>query len=532
MNLRAHAGLLGFILLTLALLPGCGSSSHSAPPPPSQTSAYSFYMTGMELINGGPNFYAVAGSLTIDQNGKVTGGRQDYNDAFGLTSPQPSGDKITGGTLTVDTTGQGTLTLITNNVNLGLNGTETLGVQFTNTKHGLVVHFDGTTASSGSIDLQTLPSTLNGPYAFTLSGVDPGYQPVVFGGLFSVTGTNVENGVVDVDDAGIVSLGVPFTGTISAPDAFGRGTITNTGIATTFNYYIIGPKAIRIIDMDTADAVVGSAFAQGAGTFSNASLGSSVFGVESNSFAFVYVAAGMFTTVPGSGTFQGVGDVDEEGGVLNGAPIAGTYSIGSNGYGGMTITPGDLGDVSAFGIYMTDPTLNLNDPNNTTSGLGGGLVADLDSFLNGTGVLTPQTDTSTASYAGNYAFGAQDFFGCNGVCEFDFVGQGSVASGALTGTGVLSDPFGGFGGGVANDILVSGTATPDALNAGRYTIPLAITAASEIDFSVVIYQASGEQLYWINTDLGSLFLGPLEQQGSLSGLPAAITNAVKPDRKH
>ncbi len=144
--------------------------------------------------------------------------------------------------------------------------------------------------------------------------MDPSYFPVVAGGVFSISGTNLQNGLYDLDDAGSVTLATPFSGTISAPDpSSGRGTITGTGIAVTFNYYIVGPEAIRIIDVDATDSVVGSAYSQGAGAFSNASLGSSVFGVEANSFGFVYAAAGMFTTVPGSGTFQGVADDAEEG---------------------------------------------------------------------------------------------------------------------------------------------------------------------------------------------------------------------------
>jgi hypothetical protein len=496
---------------------------------------YSFYLTGMELINSGPNFYAVAGSVTIDPSGNVTAGEQDYNDAFGLTSPQPSGDTITGGTLTADpATGQGTLTLVTNNSLLGVSGTETLGVQFANTKHAIIVQFDGTATSSGSMDFQALPSTLSGPYAFTLSGVDTNYLPVVFGGVFSISGAGLQNGIVDIDDAGLVTLGVPFSATISAPDSFGRGTITNTGIATTLNYYIVGPEAIRIIDVDALDSAVGSAFGQGAGAFSNASLGSSVFGVESNSFGFVYAAAGMITTVPAGGTFQGVADDIEEGVPFGGA-IPGAYSIASNGYGSLTITPGDLGDVSALGIYMTDPNLNLNDPNNTANGLGGALVADLDTFLNGTGVLTPQTDTSTASFAGNYAYGAQDFWGCGAVCEFDLVGQGSVSGGVLTGTGLLSDPSFAFSAGATNSgVAFSGTATPDVSNAGRYTVvPFVITtvAGTPVDFQVVIYQASGGQLFWLDVDIDFLSLGAFQQQGSLSGLPAARRGAARTKAK-
>ena len=105
---------------------------------------------------------------------------------------------------------------------------------------------------------------------------------------------------------------------------------------------------------------------------------------------------------------------------------------------------------------MTDPNLNLTDPNNTTSGLGGALIADMDVPLaGGTGVLIPQTDTSSASFTGNYAFGSQvinDF-----CCEFDFVGQGSVTGGMFAGTGLVSDPFFTLGGNTTN----SGSLLPE-----------------------------------------------------------------------
>jgi hypothetical protein len=390
---------------------------------------YAFYLSGLEEANFGPNFYALAGSVTIDSTGTVVGGEQDYNDASNFTSPQPSGDLIVGGALRADpATGQGTLVVVTNNENLGVAGTEIFGVQFVNTNHALIIQFDGSATSSGSMDAQTLPSTLTGGYAFTLSGVDGDYNPVVFGGVFSINGTNLQNGVYDINDdteETALTLGTAFTGTLSAPDSFGRGTITGTGLGgitgITLNYYIVGPEAIRIIDVDPDDSSCGSAYGQGSAAFSNASLGSSVFGVEADPWGFNYAAAGQFT-VPASGTLQGVDDNDEEGEVSSAVPISGTYSIASNGYGSLTLTrktgpeAGGLasdgtGGVSNLGIYMTDPTLNLSDPNNTLTGLGGALVLDLDGPLIGTGVLIPQTDTSVASFAGNYAFGAQDFFG-------------------------------------------------------------------------------------------------------------------------
>ena len=150
------------------------------------------------------------------------------------------------------------------------------------------------------------------------------------------------------------------------------------------------------------------------------------------------------------------------------------------------------------------------------------------------GVVTPQTDTATASFAGNYAFGAQDHYTGDPGWEFDFVGQGSVGSGVLTGAGLVNDPFCFFTSspGIYSAVPFSGSATPDPVNVGRYTIPLTFTAAgSSVIFQVVIYQASGEQLFWMdedydatyaNNEVGAdVFSGSLQQQGALSGLPEA-----------
>lgn len=99
-----------------------------------------------------------------------------------------------------------------------------------------------------------------------------------------------------------------------------------------------------------------------------------------------YAAAGMLSTSNTSSSlanFSGIADDDEYtyDVLFPDTAISGTYSVASNGYGSLTVNPGELGDISALGIYMTDPNLNLNDPNNTTSGIGGALVADMDPIL-------------------------------------------------------------------------------------------------------------------------------------------------------
>jgi len=502
------------------------------------TAMYSFYLSGAEAINGGDNYYAIAGSVIIDSDGNVVGGEQDYNDAWGLTSPQPSGDLITGGTLTVDNVAQGTLTLITNNPALGINGTETFGIQGVNSNHALIIQFDGSGTASGSIDLQTLPSTLSGGYAFALSGVDVDYYSFAVGGIFTIDGTSLNNGIMDLNDDGYVSLGTPFTGTVSAPDSFGRGTITGSDIGTAINYYIIGPGAMRLIDVDSDMAAVGSAFGQGtnATAASNASLGSSVFGCESNSYGYLYAAAGMLATDPAGATFEGVADIDEEGWVVSASPISGNYVINANGYGSLAISNLGLMDATNLGVYMTDPNLNLLDPNNPM-GAGGALVLDLSPYLSGgMGVLIPQTDTSTGSFTLDYAFGEQNF---NVAWEFDLAGVGSVdLSGNFAGTGLVSDPYLFFDVNPANYTAVPLAAafTADTLNPGRYTtsvFEITAPAGSPEDFQVALYQANGDQLFWIGEDDFSLSLGTMQLYETLAARNrhGAIGTLTKPGVK-
>jgi hypothetical protein len=543
--------------------------------------SFSFYVTGLEAINNseGPNFYAVAGAFTIDMTtGAVTAGEQDYNDAFGITSPEPSGDSITGGQLTVNaTTGQGTLTLVTNNTLLGgVNtavGTEEFAVTFVNANHALISQFDGSATSSGSLDLQTLtmaepsvvagtrargqgvpsgtPVTFSGPFSFTMSGVDSDYDPVIVGGVFSVTGAGMA-GTFDVNDDGAAFTQNPFTATVSVADSFGRGTITNSDIAgiITINYYIVRPEAVRMIDVDQFDSAVGSAFGQGSGTFSNASLGSSVFSLISSSWGSLNAAVGQFSTSNTSSSpasFSGVGDDNEIFGVgsVSASPISGTYSINIgaiNGYGSLAITNEGLGSFGNLGVYMTDPNLNINDPNNNITGLGGALVADMDDDLAGvTGVLVPQTDPSTASFDNAYAGQAQAFVNSEAEgWETDVVGSGTALTGAtvpFSGFVDVSDPFFLFsdGAGPANTYsaaALTGTAVPDVDNVGRYTMftpnPFAIDLPSigTFDFAAVVYQASGDQLFWVDEDETDTFGGPLEQQFSTPPFPLVKAKAA------
>jgi hypothetical protein len=536
-----------------------------------------FYVNGTEIDPeyAGPAYYAIAGAVGFDSSGKILGGEQDYNDASDFRSPgeptNPDAITPTGSSMTVNpTTGVGTLVLdvSASNPYVGVKGIETFAVQFINASHALITQFDGSATSSGSFDLQTATSGAGGNFAFTLSGLDTtDAATVAYGGVFSNTSGAI-HGTYDENDFGTVLVGNTLTATDNGvgADVYGRGSITgftdpNDGDEPiSLVYYIVGPEVLRIIDVDFEDALGGSAYGQGsATTFDSTVLSKDVFGILDNTEDATFAAAGQLVaagTAVGTfkATFRGEGDDDEGGTVMaTGTPggVAGDYSFSPTvlGYGSMTDVTG-LGSIHKLGLYATDPTLNLIDPNNTTAAnLGAALVLDLDDFAQGTGIVVPQgtvaSDGSDLNHS--YGFGAQAYVG-NGSWpipnvgwEFDLVGEGTFASLAFTTeTGGpptlvdISDPFASFVSGTPGEytgVPIAGTAAePDA--AGRYTFrsatPFAIGPVGGADgptvaFTVVMYEAGPGLVFSIDEDTFSEWLGTFQEK-SASSLKAMHLN--------
>jgi len=543
-----------------------------------QTANFVFYASGQDnnTVAGFIDQYSIAGVVAIAQDGSgtVVSGEQDYNDGDGNTSPQPGGDSITGGSLVManDGSGNATLTLTTNNASLPNGGTEVFALAFANTNHAVIVEFDGSATSSGSYDFQSSTAAPVGApsvsFSFVASGTNTMFDPVCDGGVFSVDASGNITGVYDLNDfdnqpatfANPIPAGVA-TGSV---DTFGRGVITGALFGgAAINYYVVGPEVLRLIAVDTAATAVGSAYGQGSTpSFSSGSIGQSVFQI--GSALDNYGAVGEFSTAPEAGvvkakahantpvretgttctgtglcSFTGEGDYNDLNTGGGGGPIAisGTYSIAANGYGSLNFD-GTFDTVSVFGVYAVDPTLNILDPNNTTdtADSGGALIAEMDANLFGTGSIVPQTDVAQTSFSGFYAFGAQ---AVGNSAEFDFLGTATVTPGdsnsTFTGEGSLSDPFGVFTDPPA-EIPVTFSATPSLPDAfGRYAInPLAMQTGADttVNFSAVAaYQASGGQLYWVETEEGFYFLGPLEQ-GTAPSSDARKAQAKASVKKH
>jgi len=521
-----------------------------------------FYVNGLEnSASEGPVYYGVAGAVGFDLSGNVLGGEQDYNDGQnGFPAPVDT-ITATGSSMTVNpTTGTGTLVLnvSSSNPNVGVAGIETFAVQFINASHALITQFDGSATSSGSFDLQTATSGVGGNFAFTLSGIDIAGFPFAYGGVFSNTSGTI-HGTYDENDAGKVLVGNTLTAKDNGvgADVYGRGSITgftdpnNGNEAISLVYYIVGPEVLRIIDVDPDDTMAGSAYGQGSATsFDSTVLSTDVFGILDNTEDAIFAAAGQLVaagTAVGtfSATFTGEGDDDELGTVMaTGAPggVAGNYSFSSTvlGYGSMTDVTG-LGSIHTLGLYATDPTLNLIDPNNITAkNRGAALVLDLDDFAQGTGIVVPQeTIASDGSDLNNsYGFGAQAYTGNtdgssptgNPGWEYDFVGQGTFASLVFTTGGPptpadISDPFAYFVTGTPDEytaVPIAGTAAaPDA--AGRYTFssatpfaigPVGSSGGPTVDFTVVMYEAGPGLVFSIDEDANSEWLGTFQEKSA------------------
>jgi len=519
--------------------------SASTPAPPSAITiangtnfivgSYTFYVAGTESSG---NQYTLAGVFTVADDGTVTG-EQDFNDGT-VTTALGAGDAFDAApatSLSLDpTTGLGTLIVSTTGTGAAIAG-ETLSIQFVNPNHALIIQFDGNATSSGSLDLQTATSLPAGNFSFTMAGLDSTSVPVEVGGVFTFAPGSL-TGTIDVNDGGGVALGTAGTANLNATttteDSFGRGTISITAgpapaAMTDIVYYVVGPEVIRMVDADfeNVDYAAGSAFGQAAGGFTNASIVNSVLSVSGTGMSIPEVLLGQVTATANAapdttgGTITGFADVDEVDLLVpfsaTASPItAGNYTLATNGYGRITGIVG-AGDYTTLGIYAVDPALNINDPNNTATDLGGALVADMDTVVIGVGVLVPQTDASTAAtdFTGTYTFGAQLLN--SSFEEADFTGSGTVTATSLAfaGTGSLNDPSGLFApAGQDQTVTFAGTFVPDAVNTGvgRYDMnPFNVTVtATAVPLTVAAYQASGTQIFWMENDPTSTFSGQIQ----------------------
>jgi hypothetical protein len=449
--------------------------------------------------------YTAAGTIVADGAGLITAGEQDYADSSRQAGPDP----LTGA-YAIGPDGRGSITLTVNNADLPQGGLETFSVVVLSSGHALLIEFDGTATSSGGLDRQSAsaldPSAIDGPFAFTSQGEDISIGlPIARGGVLSLSAAagTVASGTYFENDAGVTQSSA-VTGTVTAPDSFGRGTLDlTTGLS--YVYYAVQGRVLRILEASSPSYVTaGSLYGQGqagfAGTFSNASLAGDYVLAGAGATAYGSLAlAGQFAA-DGAGNFSaGHADLNNAG-VATSASIAGQarYAVTGVGVGTLELPASvdQLASVASLRFFLVDPGIDLADPNNPAGG-GGALFMDFDSLAVSSGRIVPQ---SAGSLDGEYAVGFR-FVSSAGATHV--LGRAGAADGVLTGPIDIN-----ANGVIDGNAALTDAFSADAANPGRSTGTLTVGGATHM---IVFYVASGSRIVFVDVDGGAVGIGILER---------------------
>src|SRR5467141_4126866 len=482
------------------------------------------YALLLTAATGNQGTSVCAASIATDGKGNITGGVEE------LTAPGffDLVDVISDGTYSIDANGHGTMRIHTVNF-------ETLVFSFvlTSASHALIVEVDGDPAS-GTMDLQQpagasfTAAQISGNYSFAMDGVDNSgaLKNMSLAGSFAADGIgSLTAGTLDINNGGTLST-TSFTGTFTAPDSNGRGTM-HVNAGRSFVYYIISPKVLRVFEGDNMSFVGGSAYAQGsAGSTVAALSGKFVYQHYGWSSPGRTVAAGQFSA-DGTGRITAVVSDSNSGGsptIVNmGKSVTGTYLISGSPSG--TLTLSDAAGTSTFNLYLVDPALNTLDPSNSTGG-GGALLLHTDASIIGTGILIPQIVSGSPNFSQNHVLNlvnSVDTANTATVNEVHLVGK-LASDGAANFTGTAD-----YGQNSSNTQIVvkgntlSGTFAADSVNVGHFTgsftlgtdpaiavFPFIAPAVSMLQVSY--YQASASQALVIQTDTSADAWGYLLKQ--------------------
>jgi len=493
---------------------------------------YAFFVTSP---TGNRGTASLLGSINLGGDGTVAGGVADIispgvldlQDQILPTSanPQPNTSSYT-----VDGTGHGTM-----NVRTASGQQLAFSFAVTSPAHTLLTEIDGN-PGSGTMDLQQHPtggftaSQVEGGFSFTMTGTAKANAAtkVSYGGVFTADGVgSLSGGTLDINTAAIMTTS-PFSGSFSAPDSNGRGTL-QLGGGRSFTYYVISSKALRLFEADNLNLMGGSAYAQGGSVIF---LGDNYFYQHSGwSSPGRTTTAGEFFIVESENDISaGISDSTASGSPATpktGVQVSGSYDSSSlNGTGSLTLV--DAGGRSTFNLYVVDRNVNILDPNASPAGFfsGGGnaLMLHTDASVNGTGAMIRNTEPGFPPFLGNNALQLTNpITSSTPTSELDLVGV------------VLSDNLAHLSGLVDYDqsdssspvavlgASITGSFVEDTLNQGRATGSVTISTPSTAgaypfippagpSFIVAYYRINSSQVFVLQTDASASSSGLLFQQ--------------------
>ena len=410
--------------LPLSIQPGsgvysCGTGSGSES---FLSGHYAFLLNGFDDAGDAE---VLAGSITADGAGNITGGEEDSNNVAGGASHVVI--SASGSTYTLGSDYRGCLVL---------GGSTPVIFSFalspSSTTKGRIIEFDDSTGSGGTrlagiLRLQDTSSfalaQLQPNYAFGVHGWDASKKPFAAGGSFSNSNGTLSNGFADLNDGGTVSAKLTASGTISSiSNASGRGSMTYTpgGQTLDFSIYMVSASEFMLVGVDpiaNAPITSGEAIAT-ANSFSSASLtGPYMFAVSGYSAS----SAGGDVTI-GTLNFDGVSTeqgtlFEDKAGTSTSSAVSGSYSIDATS-GRVTLT--SVGNHPPV-VYFTTPT----------DGISGFVVGTDNSASSGIAESQSGGPFSANSLSGNYVAGTMSPpDGTTG----NYVGVLSFTSGLASGT--------------------------------------------------------------------------------------------------
>ena len=307
---------------------------------------YSFLFTGFDADGS----VDIIGAITSNGSGTISAGSNDSNRVSGIFT-----QSTYAGSYTLGSDGRGTLTLTSTNVR-GQMLTTSYVMAIRSDGSFLVVENDSTgTHGSGILKLQQSASfsasDFTGRYAFGFAGSDFNGSPAAMIGSVSAINNSLSPGILDLNDAGVYSSQLGFSGSYSvASNGLGRGGTTFTyklpsqlQVTVNYTFFFVSNSDILFMSIDPPDnthqrlagemilqqpgqifnasALNGTAVVSGQGVnFSGANTGSTVMagllssnGLTSASLSYDQNSSGTITT-PATNNFP-----------------SGSYSVNTNG---------------------------------------------------------------------------------------------------------------------------------------------------------------------------------------------------------
>jgi hypothetical protein len=294
-------------------------------------------------VDSGGHTEGLAGVLTLDTSGNLTGGVEDINDDGTLSTNVALTPTSTA--MSSPANGRGTLTI---------NGASTLHfVYYVVSANQLkLVETDLSPALSGDVFRQA-SGPISGSFAFTVGGASTG-GPFVAGGIVNTDGAGnvLSSSSEDVNNGGTVTQNVTLSGAYSLAGN-GRGTMSLNGGTINLALYP-STGGIQVLEIDNNTVANGLALQQSGGPFSAGSFQGNYGMNFTGVLAGGEIDSNAQFKADGTNHLSGAIDVNNAGALSSNLSLNGNFTVNSSGRGTTTLNS-TLGNQNIV-FYMVSST--------------------------------------------------------------------------------------------------------------------------------------------------------------------------------